>query len=177
MLQSIHIRNYTNAFGALGGMNACLPKEYQVDVSTVRYQEATKTNLIVQCRHCKKEFKRTELKILNITTSLLESIFTGSNKMKRWVCIGCHRENRLSNTKMVQEKSQNPQFFRVVPDPPQRQNGLSDRNSYHGETENWIWKCLAEIDYQAAKYRTDNWNREETDPDEDDVETSEAFDT
>ncbi len=157
-------------------MNACLPHEYQVDVSSTRYREATKTNLIVLCKHCLKEFKRTDLKILNVATNFLESIFTSSSRIKRWVCTGCHKENRLSKSKMVQEKSQNPQFFRVVPDPPQRQNGLSDRNSYHGETENWIWKTLAEIDYQAAKYRTDNWNKEETDPDEDDVQSSEDLD-
>ncbi len=158
-------------------MNACLPSEYQVDVSTKRYEAKTQTNIIVECKHCHKEFKRKDLRVLNITANFLESIFTGSSKIKRWMCLDCHKENRLSKTKMIQERGKNPQYYQVVPNPPQRQNGLADRNKYHGETENWIWKCLAELDCQAARYRTDNWNKEEADHDEDDVQSTEDLDT
>lgn len=65
----------------------------------------------------------------------------------------------LSNTSISQTILQNPTFLGIVPDPPQRKDGLMDRMKFNIEIERWAWLVLNELEFKMAKFRDDNWNK------------------
>ena len=65
----------------------------------------------------------------------------------------------LNTTAISQTMLQNPTYLGIVPDPPERKNGLMDRMKFNIEIERWGWLLLNEEENKMAKFRDDNWNK------------------
>ena len=82
---------------------------------------------------------------------------------KVWLCPGCGYKNRLASTKMKQTKLTQPHYLQVVPDPPQRHDGMLGRLAFHNKAEQWVWLILEELEFALATWRDDymKQNRDE----------------
>ena len=156
---SLSSRNYDSLFGALYAINGMLPKEYRVKISTIEYNKLTKQDLFVTCNKCQTEIDFKAVQVFRLLMPLVETAITQVSTMKVWVCTACNYENKLLKTKMSQKTLQEPYFLKVVPKPPLRKDGLSDRSSYHRKVSQWAWGLLDELETQMAQFRDDNWKK------------------
>ena len=97
---------------------------------------------------------------MNVLVSSLEQCMSVKEYTKVWNCPACDSENRLSQTRMIQKVLALPSFIKVVPEPPQRKDGLTDRKTYHKIFSRWFWQFLDELEAQAANFRDDNWQKD-----------------
>ena len=168
ILEKISSKDFTLCLGALYALNAILPKEYQVKVSTIEYKKATQTGLIVICNHCtslKKDEKNdkmvespTEHDYNNIVIykKLLDSVsqvISGKTYEKLWDCPKCHKPNKLEKTEIIKIALQEPIHFQVVPNAPERKDSIAERSNYDKELIKWILQFLGEIEYQMGRHR------------------------
>ena len=97
---------------------------------------------------------------MKVLVSSLEQCLSGKQTTQIWHCPECKTENRLSKTRMIQKVMSLPSFIKVVPEPPQRKDGLTDRKTYHKIFSRWFWQFLDELEAQAANFRDDNWQKD-----------------
>lgn len=145
--------------GALVGINALLPPDYQVIVSTADYEQLAKTEIIYICTKCDFENPKETIRVYDLIPNAIDQLLRGSDIVKVWNCSKCKDINRLSATPISKTILQNPTFLGVVPDPPERKNGLMDRMKFNIEIERWAWLYLGELEFKLAKFRDDNWNK------------------
>ena len=131
-----------------------MPAKYQVKISTEEYEEIVKADVIVVCGKCGKETNKNEIKIVGVLLTTIQQMITNQTIEQIWVCT-CGYENSLARTKMKQTKLVQPYYKQVVPEPPQRQDGLVSRLGHHNRAEQWVWLMLEELEYSLATYRDD----------------------
>lgn len=148
-------RNYSRAFGACYAINAALPEKYQIHISTEQYEEAVKTNVLFVCGKCKIDCNKNDVKILELLLVPLQNLIINEKVEKVWFCTGCGAENVLARTEMKQTKLVQPSYTQIVPEPPQRRDGMLGRLDYHNKAEQWVWLCLEELEYALTTYRDD----------------------
>lgn len=163
VLSSLASKKWASCFGALNSENALLPKEFQVEISTAKYNDKTKQNTVAVCNKCEQEIKFETIKILHILSPMLIGVMNDSKTEKIWNCPNCKSENKLKSTKLIKSKLAEPFFLRVVPNPPIRKDGLLDRNTYDRKAEQWVWNFQNELDNAMAEFRAANWNKEDAD--------------
>lgn len=146
-------KKYDSMFGAAYALNACLPKDYRVRISNTEYQDLIKQDIIAICSFCNHEFKYKDIHIYNIMVSQFVLLLTDKRFEKRWKCSECKEVNQLSKTRLVQNIRKKPYFLQVVPEPPERKDGLLDRWSYHKQVSQWFWQFMDEIAFQESKFR------------------------
>ena len=146
-------KQYDTMFGSAYALNACLPKDYRVRISNTEYNDLIKQDILAVCGHCNTEFKYKDIHISNILVSSLLLLLTDKEYQKRWTCSSCKGINILSKTKLIQNIRKKPYFLQVVPEPPERKDGLLDRWSYHKEVSQWFWQFMDEIAFQESKFR------------------------
>jgi len=154
-------KNYVGCMGGLYSLNGLLPTEYRVIVSTEEFDKLTKTNLLMICKHCSKEFKDNEVKIKDLLLPDIISCITRTKTEKVWFCPGCKMDNKLTNTIMKKEKLASYSYFHVMPEPPIRHDGLLDRREFHRNMEIWVWSFMGELEERCGKLRHDFLNRED----------------
>ena len=167
-------------FGSLFAMNALLPSKYRVHVSTPDYEKVVKDKekLMGICKHCEALTEEHELKPVQVLLTFSAATITGQQTQKIWDCQKCHKINELAETHFVQNKLENPSFMKVVPDAPQRHEGLMARCVWHKMVVAWSLQLLAEIEEQVAEFRDDNWQKSELYEGDDDYDgNAEAEDT
>lgn len=152
---------YNLMHGALVGINALLPVEYQVVVSSEEYNKLAKTEITYFCNKCEFENPKESVKVYDLLPNRLDFLLHGNNLTKVWNCTKCHSTNKLKETPISKTVLQNPTFLGVVPDPPERKDGLMDRMKFNIEIERWAWLYLGELEFKLAKFRDDNWNKGE----------------
>lgn len=54
---------------------------------------------------------------------------------------------------MKQTKLQPGGFLHVVPEPPTRQGGVTDRSDYHNKVSQWVWTFVKEIEERCGEER------------------------
>lgn len=155
MLTALKVRDYNSCFGSLHTLNAELPIEYQVNISTKDYEEQTSLESKVICNKCKDETSYIKLKIFNKEKSFLLSTVSQLQYYKAWLCFKCKSINDLNQTRLIQPVKKEPFFLKVVPAPPERRDGLIETRNYHQIISRWLWNFLGEIEFQNAKYRDD----------------------
>lgn len=160
ILSAIPVQKWSTCFGSLNSINALLPEEYQVTFSTVQYNEKVRENIFSICTGCKAEIDFKTVKIFELLTPLLLGFVSGKKSEKVWVCTECKNVNKLSKTQIAQEHKLEPHFNKVVPEPPERKEGLAGRRSYDRKVEQWVWACLNELDNQMGKFRAAYLNRD-----------------
>ena len=160
MATALEAGKYTASIGSVNAFNACLPKEYQVKVSNELYaQELEKAGLSVHCKKCDQDVKYKLVKRIKVLCDDLERMITGSSYKQVWVCPLCGTDHLVSNSEFIEDKLPNPYYIGVVPDPPQRKDGILDRHSYHKKIETWIWTIIGELENRAAQFRDDSWQK------------------
>lgn len=151
---------YTAAIGSLNNFNACLPKEYQVKVSDELYsQKLEAEKLMVHCKHCNEDIDYRTIKKMKVLCNSSEQLLTGLVEKNVWICSLCNGENLTQGSELKQAKLPNPYYFGVVPDPPKRKDGILDRVMFKKRIEHWCWNMLGELEFAAAKFRDDSWQR------------------
>ena len=96
-MSSLASRKYDSMFGAAYGLNACLPKDYQVRISNADYQNLIKQDIIAICPSCNTEHKYKDLHITNILVSQFLVLLTDKQYEKRWKCPSCKGTNKILN--------------------------------------------------------------------------------
>lgn len=180
VLNNLKSQNYPMVFGSLFAMNALLPLKYRVHISTVDFEKVVKDKekLMAICKHCEALTEEHELRPVQVLLSFSVSSITGQQTQKIWTCKDCLKMNELAETHFVQNKLENPSFMKVVPDAPQRHEGLMPRNVWHTMVVAWSLQFLAEIEEQVAEFRDDNWQKSELYEGGDDYDgTAEAEDS
>lgn len=165
-------QNYDAAVGALYAFNALLPEEYQVKLSNQMFEEKTKQDIIATCNKCSVQTDFKTIVVFDLLLSLTSSLVSGVEYEKIWICKECKNENRLLNTKLVQNILQEPYHLKVVKLPPERSQGMMDRTKFHITFSLWFWSFLNELEAEAAKFRDDNWNKGSNLFDDADVDTT-----
>lgn len=159
--------------GSLNAMNALLPEKYRVVIDTDEYNHRISGSMVALCSHCKtaKEVDDGEgkpkivklptpidynnIKILTLLLSSREQFLTGQKYDKFWICPKCGKDNRLSTTEFEQTTLREPHFLQVVPAPPTKKVGLTDRMTFQVKFERWARKLEAELEASAARFRAE----------------------
>lgn len=153
LLRDLKAGNYNNLIGELKATNALLPEEFRIKISTSQYNEKIKTKLIVVCPQCEAETTRESIKPYNKIQSTLDAILTKKQTIKVWKCPQCNKVNPLSSKDMIQETLPQPSYFRIIPDPPKRENNLTDRQAFESNFKAWAWLFVHELEKSIADYR------------------------
>ena len=154
-------KNWSAAIGSLYAFNGCLPKDYRVKISSKEYNDKTRQDIQVYCGHCNKEFNHYDITPYTMLLPMLLQHLAGSEYIKVWRCSECNKTNKLETTRMVQKVLAKPYFLQVVPEPPNRSDGLIDRTNFDKKFGSWFWSFLDELETQAAKFRDDNWQKKD----------------
>ena len=152
-------KNYNVMHGSLNGINALLPVDYQVIISSIEYDQLAKTEITYQCNSCQEHIDKSKVYVFDLIPNSIEALVHGRTPNKVWKCVNCKHTNMLSSTSISQTILQNPTFLGIVPDPPQRKDGLMDRMKFNIEIERWAWLVLNELEFKMAKFSDDNWNK------------------
>lgn len=178
VLSSLNSRKYDDCFGALNALNGLLPSKYRVIISTDKYALKTKEAIKAICTECEQEIDYSTVSVLEVLCPLLTQAISGQKTERIWVCPSCKAENKVTQTQLIKESLQEPYFLKVVPNPPERKDGLVDRTNYHAKVSQWVWLTLGEVEAQMAQFRDDNWHKgdEMFEADNDVIEGGEEFD-
>lgn len=160
VLSSLNSQRYQDCFGALNTLNGLLPEKYRVIISTEQFNEKTKQGIFALCTGCNKEIDYSTVEPFEVICTFLESAITRQKTKMVWMCPECKSENQVNHERMIKTKLQEPYFLRVVPNPPERKDGLIDRTNYHGLVSKWVWMAIGELEAQMAQFRDDNWHKE-----------------
>ena len=151
---------YTAALGSLNNFNACLPREYQVKVSTDLYnQKLEDEKLLVHCTKCGADVDFRHVRKELVLCDPMEEMITKKKHKSVWRCSACNTQNLTNTSEFTKANLPNPYYIGVVPDPPERKDGILDRHEYHRKIERWCWIMLGELEFMAAKFRDDSWQK------------------
>ena len=165
-------KNYESCLGSLFTLNGMLPENYRVLISDEEYKKRTSEQLMLVCSECEQESDRFKIKIKHLLLKYLDSILVGKKYDDFWSCPKCKVMNKLSKTDMVQDRRKDPGFYQVSPSPPIKHDGLLDRRKYHAKFTVWFWTYIGEVIAQMAKFRDDNWTKENIYGDQDSIDTT-----
>ncbi len=158
-IHALQTKNWSAMHGALNGINSLLPVEYQVVISTQDHEQLAKTEITYACGSCSESIDKSNVQVFELMPDSMQSLLHGRMFNKVWNCIKCNSTNMLNTTAISQTMLQNPTYLGIVPDPPERKNGLMDRMKFNIEIERWGWLLLNEEEFKMAKFRDDNWNK------------------
>lgn len=169
ILESVDSGKFLNAIGSLYAENGMLPKDYQVKINDDIFNDLIKHNTIVKCNNCTSEYptvkdatkseeRQTEhnFEDIRVYTSVLDSdlsFILGKDLDKLWLCPKCNKTNRLTASKFIKTALEKPFFLGVVPNPPQRKDGIDDKQTYYKKIRKWVWNFLDELEYKMGEYR------------------------
>ena len=163
--------NFTGIVAYLNSINAALPDDYQIRISSAEYFNIIQQDLIYPCSHCtteyeskdengkiKKETRPTEhyknnIQIKTKLVSSMISIISDKKSVQVWNCPKCRKDNLLSKTKPIQTKLAEPYFLRVIPNPPSRTGSLLDRTAFKINMMRWAFQFYNELSHSMSRYR------------------------
>ena len=171
--KAIDDKEWTDMHGYLLALNGTLPPEYRVLISTIEYNKIAKEDTTYQCQSCHEQIPKEEIIVFDLLPSAMERLIYADESKKVWNCTKCRGSmpNDLTTTIISVSKLQNPSFLGVVPDAPQRKDGLMDRLKFDMQTKQWGLGTLAELEQKMAKFRDDHWNKGDNEDDMD-IDTS-----
>jgi len=155
MLHAFDDGNYSKVLLSWSAINSLLPEDYKVEINSRKFFRLVSENKIIICESCKKDTSYQEIHIENILLSTIQNMLTGKQYEKVWYCPKCNKENIFDQKQIKLVKFQEPYYTEVIPEPPLKQFGLSDRSSYDTKFKQWFIRALDEIESKIGKYRAD----------------------
>ena len=152
-IESIDSQNYSGAVAAIYEMISLFPEKYRVEINTELYEAEEKDTIIYICNDCKAETNLSTVTVFNLTLGLTLSFVSGLESTKVWDCVKCGNRNMLANTQVIRSQEKKPHYHKVIPEPPNRKQGIMDRNAYDNKLRIWFFKALEEVDHQLGLYR------------------------
>ena len=174
-LQNLKIKNWRGCIGSIISLNSELPadeddKKYRIILDSALHYETVKQNYLIVCKKCKVEHPYYKINFFEVNLSKQSEIIFGVQRERVWLCPKCKTENQLLTSKIIESSLQKPYYLRVLPEPPKAKHGLLSKMQFDIDMEKWVWLVLPVIEDGFARYRDDNWNKQD---DEDDL----GFDT
>ena len=170
IIQAIKEKNWPLLHGTLHSLNALLPPEYRVLISSAEYDKLAVPEVSYKCNFCAKETDKSEIEVFDCVRTSVERLLVGfigasDDNNKTWICAKCNKTNKLQKTIISQTVLSNPIFLGVVPNPPERMDRLMDRLKFEKALEIWGLEFLSELEQKMALFRDDHWNRGEEEGD------------
>jgi hypothetical protein len=128
---------------------------YKVEVNTEKYEQLSKETREIECAKCNTNNKLELVKQYDLELDWLEKILSESTITRMWVCDDCGKSNVFSSDDITVTKKGNPYFFKVMPSPPARTNGISGRMTYNKDFQTWFSIAFPEIESQIGIYRAE----------------------
>lgn len=167
--------NFASAMGSLQVLNALLPIEYRVRISTEEYSRLSKTKKYKKCTCCNEESEDEITPVQEILTNSITDFVLARKSERLWNCPKCNEWNKIINTPRINQVLDSTMVFGVVPEPPVRENGvasinpmkdesghfLSNEKRYNFLMKDWLWRFDREVEERIAQYRDDNWQKEQ----------------
>ena len=153
IISDLNHNNYSGVIGSLMAINAVLPEKYQVEISTNKYNETINHGLIAVCGHCKAETDYKDLVIKKVLQDSFKELLTNNEFDRLWSCPKCNKDNRLSKTQIIKPEPKTPYYIGIVPEPPERNDGMIDRTTYRKRFIAWARNFLVELEHQMGRYR------------------------
>ena len=152
-LECIKERNYTGAIAAINEINALFPDNYRVEVNTEKFNRSVQDKITVTCEQCKKEINYVEIRFFELLLPTIEAVIIDRAFDVVWVCAECNHTNRRETTEMKRHEQKKPEYSQLIPEPPNRIEGIQGRTEYHNNMVKWFYDALEELDHQLGKYR------------------------
>ena len=168
--------DWDSMHGSLNGINGLLPQEYQVKISDAKYYELVKEDIEYECNSCKNNdgtpstIPKEQIEVFTLYPDSVQLLLGAVGKV--WICPKCNKVQRLKDTNVVITKLENPYFLGVVPEPPNKKQGLMDKLTFEKKVVSWGWQMLNELEHKMALFRDDNWTRGDELEDFSDIDTS-----
>ena len=154
-------KDYDLCLAELHGVNACLPHDHRIEFNTDKFKELTDKKLEVVCKSCGETYNRDKLTVWDMLLPLDEQIFSTEKFVKAWTCEKCKASYPLSDSRMILKEVQSDFFIGVVPEPPQKNQNLSDRTTFHIKFKSWYGMVKAELTAKITKLRWDYHKEDE----------------
>ena len=168
--------DWDSMHGSLNGINGLLPQEYQVKISDAKYYELVKEDIEYECNSCKNNdgtpsnIPKEQIEGFTLYPDSVQLLLGAVGKV--WICPKCNKVQRLKDTNVVITKLENPYFLGVVPEPPNKKQGLMDKLTFEKKVGSGGGQMLNELEHIMALFRDDNWTRGEELEDFSDIDTS-----
>ena len=162
------------AVSSINFINADLPEDYKVQVSTHLYNSIVEDRKIIPCEHCTSketalkegklvltgksiptECSLTEITQYDLEMDWMEQILSGQKTKRVWNCTKCGMLNDMDVKKIKIKKYQAPFYLKIMPEAPKRRRGIQGRSSYDNEFKTWFDIAMSEIESQISKYRAE----------------------
>lgn len=173
-LDAVTESDYALAVISLSAINADLPEDYKVKVSTERYNEIMKDRKSILCEFCTSpeiiikdgisvntgEFIPTEcvlsdVKQYDLELSVLEKVLLCKNSQRVWICTKCEKLNKMDIRKIKIRRYEEPFYLGIMPSPPIPEGGIRGRNTYDAVFKKWFAIALNEIESKIGLYRAE----------------------
>lgn len=155
------------AIGSVYSINALLPDEYQVVISTLQYNTEMTTKLNAVCNSCTEEIENFDsIPKLKVVLAMTQRMVLGKSYESVWYCPKCDYENILEDTKTKIIKKQEPIYNKIIPRPPEFKHGFAGRTLYDQDMRKWVWNALNELDHQMMEYRRNYKGKDEVEDEE-----------
>lgn len=173
-LEAVENKEYEMAVSCINFINADLPEDFKVTVSTDMYNSIVQDIKIIPCEHCTSketilkdgklvatgkyiptECSMTEITQFDLEVDWLEQILIGKKTKPVWNCTKCGKINDMDISKIRIKKYQAPFYLKIMPEAPRRKRGIQGRSSYDNEFKKWFDIAMSEIESQISKYRTE----------------------
>lgn len=171
----LEMKNYLGAAAALNNMNALLDEDHRVTVNTRQYLDMINEETLYLCNYCKEkkkhiinkgedderieiteeksEIPHSKIKVFDYTNLLIDSIISNNKTHKAWVCPTCDKVNKLKDTIIIQPEKELPFYYGVVPEPPVRKAGVSNRFGFDDKFRKWFYNYNEELEHALMIYR------------------------
>jgi len=169
-------KDYNGASVGLYNLNWCLTEEYVITISTPEYDKAVQDQSYFQCDHCTMmleeitnkgkdnetrvktevptEIPYNNVKIFELINPLIDSIISGNQIQKVWICPKCKKENVMNGEwNIITPTKEKPYYLKIVPECPVRLSGISTRLGWDNKFSNWFYNFLEEIQVSMKQYR------------------------
>ena len=156
MLHAFDDRNYTKVLLDWSAINSLMPEEYKVEINTKKFYELIAENKVITCNKCQaNDIKFQDIKIIQVLLTPIQTMITQKKYESIWYCPKCGFDNIFDQRQIKLVKFEEPYYTEVIPDPPKRKFGISDRATYDNQFKVWFARALDEIESKIGKYRAD----------------------
>jgi len=160
-IQCIDQKNYKGSAGAVMEMNALFTDDYRIEISTKKYEQLRANSIMIVCPKCSEQYINHETRKFDLLLPHIDSVLANQKTKVSWQCSKCKNINFLSDSKIIATELQNPFYFKVIRDPPER-HGTIDRMGWHEKWQVWFFNAMEELEHQLGRYRAEYQAQEES---------------